>query len=96
MRSSTSQNSELKFRLQAMEQQAQLRDALNEALTAEVQRLKIATAELSADASKFQQSSQSSDVPVAATAIQSAKHASVATAAIISGTTTRQLCIFKA
>ncbi|KAG5624888.1 hypothetical protein H5410_010106 [Solanum commersonii] len=51
----TSQNSELKFRLQAMEQQAQLRDALNEALTAEVQRLKIATAELSADASKFQQ-----------------------------------------
>lgn len=51
----TSQNSELKFRLQAMEQQAQLRDALNEALTAEVQRLKIATAELNADASKFQQ-----------------------------------------
>ncbi|CAN4112470.1 unnamed protein product [Withania somnifera] len=51
----TSQNSELKFRLQAMEQQAQLRDALNEALTAEVQRLKITTAELSADASKFQQ-----------------------------------------
>ncbi|KAK9905168.1 hypothetical protein M0R45_000450 [Rubus argutus] len=33
------QNNELKFRLQAMEQQAQLRDALNEALTAEVQRL---------------------------------------------------------
>lgn len=29
--------------------------ALNEALTAEVQRLKIATAELNADASKFQQ-----------------------------------------
>ncbi|KAI3901403.1 hypothetical protein MKW92_005095 [Papaver armeniacum] len=40
------QNSELKFRLQAMEQQAQLRDALNEALTTEVQRLKIATAEM--------------------------------------------------
>lgn len=40
------QNNELKFRLQAMEQQAQLRDALNEALTAEVQRLKVATAEL--------------------------------------------------
>ncbi|GJN19974.1 hypothetical protein PR202_gb07294 [Eleusine coracana subsp. coracana] len=35
------QNNELKFRLQAMEQQAQLRDALNEALTAEVQRLKV-------------------------------------------------------
>ncbi|XP_059314296.1 bZIP transcription factor 29-like [Lycium ferocissimum] len=51
----TSQNHELKFRLQSMEQQAQLRDALNEALTAEVQRLKIATAELNADASKFQQ-----------------------------------------
>lgn len=51
----SSQNNELKFRLQAMEQQAQLRDALNEALTAEVQRLKIATAELSGDASKFQQ-----------------------------------------
>ncbi|KAL0383986.1 UNVERIFIED_CONTAM: Transcription factor a [Sesamum radiatum] len=51
----TSQNNELKFRLQAMEQQAQLRDALNEALTAEVQRLKLATAELSGDTSKFQQ-----------------------------------------
>ncbi|KAJ0964100.1 hypothetical protein J5N97_029222 [Dioscorea zingiberensis] len=42
----SSQNNELKFRLQAMEQQAQLRDALNEALTAEVQRLKIVTSEL--------------------------------------------------
>ncbi|KAM7470842.1 hypothetical protein LguiA_009025 [Lonicera macranthoides] len=53
----TSQNNELKFRLQAMEQQAQLRDALNEALTAEVQRLKIATAELSGESAnnKFQQ-----------------------------------------
>ncbi|KAL6494779.1 hypothetical protein OROGR_031579 [Orobanche gracilis] len=51
----TSQNNELKFRLQAMEQQAQLRDALNEALTAEVQHLKLATAELSGNASKFQQ-----------------------------------------
>lgn len=45
----TSQNNELKFRLQAMEQQAQLRDALNEALTSEVQRLKLATAELGGD-----------------------------------------------
>ncbi|XP_038888147.1 transcription factor RF2a [Benincasa hispida] len=44
----TNQNNELKFRLQAMEQQAQLRDALNEALTAEVQRLKLATTELNA------------------------------------------------
>nr|CAD1840725.1 unnamed protein product [Ananas comosus var. bracteatus] len=43
----TSENNELKFRLQAMEQQAQLRDALNEALTAEVQRLKLATGEIS-------------------------------------------------
>ncbi|KDP27629.1 hypothetical protein JCGZ_19634 [Jatropha curcas] len=45
----TNQNNELKFRLQAMEQQAQLRDALNEALTAEVRRLKLATAELGGD-----------------------------------------------
>nr|CAD1835417.1 unnamed protein product [Ananas comosus var. bracteatus] len=41
-----SQNNELKLRLHAMEQQAQLRDALNEALTAEVQRLKIACSEI--------------------------------------------------
>ncbi|KAH9309695.1 hypothetical protein KI387_037606, partial [Taxus chinensis] len=39
----TAENSELKLRLQAMEQQAQLRDALNEALKDEIQRLKIAT-----------------------------------------------------
>ncbi|KAG5239048.1 transcription factor RF2a [Salix suchowensis] len=45
----TNQNNELKFRLQAMEQQAQLRDALNEALTGEVRRLKIATAERGGD-----------------------------------------------
>ncbi|KAI7725984.1 hypothetical protein M8C21_021062 [Ambrosia artemisiifolia] len=51
----TSQNNELKFRLQAMEQQTQLRDALNEALTAEVHRLKMTTAELSGDAAKFSQ-----------------------------------------
>uniref|UniRef100_A0A2P2KIQ6 Uncharacterized protein MANES_02G178100 n=2 Tax=Rhizophora mucronata TaxID=61149 RepID=A0A2P2KIQ6_RHIMU len=37
------ENKELKLRLQAMEQQAKLRDALNEALREEVQRLKIAT-----------------------------------------------------
>nr|XP_009383055.2 PREDICTED: transcription factor RF2a-like [Musa acuminata subsp. malaccensis] len=42
----TNQNTELKFRLQAMERQAQLRDALNEALTAEVQHLKLAAAGL--------------------------------------------------
>ncbi|KAG6408800.1 hypothetical protein SASPL_131823 [Salvia splendens] len=36
----TNQNNELKFRIHAMEQQAHLRDALHETLTAEVQRLK--------------------------------------------------------
>ncbi|WOK95869.1 hypothetical protein Cni_G04576 [Canna indica] len=43
----SAENTELKLRLQAMEQQAQLRDALNEALKQEVQRLKIATGEIS-------------------------------------------------
>lgn len=42
----TTENSELKLRLQAMEQQAQLRDALNEALKKEVERLKFATGEI--------------------------------------------------
>ncbi|XP_030450705.1 transcription factor RF2b-like [Syzygium oleosum] len=42
----TSENAELELRLQAMEQQAQLRDALNEALKKEVERLKIATGEM--------------------------------------------------
>lgn len=42
----TTENRELKLRLQAMEQQAQLRDALNETLKEEVQRLKIAAAQL--------------------------------------------------
>ncbi|PWA91904.1 basic-leucine zipper domain-containing protein [Artemisia annua] len=51
----TSQNSELKFRLQAMEQQAQLRDALNDALTTEVQRLKLMAMELNGDATNFSQ-----------------------------------------
>ncbi|XVF05858.1 hypothetical protein REPUB_Repub05bG0209300 [Reevesia pubescens] len=39
----SAENTELKLRLQAMEQQAQFRDALNEALKKEVERLKIAT-----------------------------------------------------
>ncbi|KAL8226398.1 hypothetical protein R6Q57_016230 [Mikania cordata] len=39
----TSENKELKLRLQAMEQQAKLRDALNDNLRAEVQRLKLET-----------------------------------------------------
>ncbi|KAI3993660.1 hypothetical protein MKX01_002673 [Papaver californicum] len=42
----TTENTELKLRLQAMEQQAQLRDALNEALKQELERLKVATGEV--------------------------------------------------
>lgn len=42
----TAENKELKLRLQALEQQAQLRDALNEALRQEVQRLRIATGQV--------------------------------------------------
>ncbi|KAE9598895.1 hypothetical protein Lal_00022596 [Lupinus albus] len=41
----SSENTELKLRLQAMEQQAQLRNALNDALMTEVERLKISTGE---------------------------------------------------
>ncbi|XP_022768008.1 transcription factor VIP1-like [Durio zibethinus] len=44
----TTENKELKLRLQAMEQEAQLRDALNEALREEVQRLKIQAGQMSA------------------------------------------------
>jgi len=44
----TTENKELKLRLQAMEQQAHLRDALNETLREEVQRLKIATGQIPA------------------------------------------------
>ncbi|XP_076916741.1 transcription factor RF2b-like [Bidens hawaiensis] len=42
----SSENTELKLRLQAMEQQAQLHDALNEALKQEVERLRMATGEI--------------------------------------------------
>ncbi|XP_022146775.1 transcription factor RF2b [Momordica charantia] len=42
----STENTELKLRLQAMEQQAHLRDALNEALKKEVERLKVATGEV--------------------------------------------------
>nr|ACG42662.1 transcription factor RF2b [Zea mays] len=42
----TTENRELKLRLQAMEEQAKLRDALNDALREEVQRLKIATGQV--------------------------------------------------
>ncbi|TYJ45697.1 hypothetical protein E1A91_A02G073800v1 [Gossypium mustelinum] len=44
----TTENKELKLRLQAMEQQAQLRDALNEKLKEEVQRLRIQAGQVSA------------------------------------------------
>nr|CAB3489184.1 unnamed protein product [Digitaria exilis] len=43
----TTENRELKLRLQAMEEQAKLRDALNDALREEVQRLKIAAGQVS-------------------------------------------------
>ncbi|PPR96067.1 hypothetical protein GOBAR_AA24598 [Gossypium barbadense] len=49
----TTENTELKLRLQAMEQQAQLRDALNEALKKEVERLKIATGEIATPTDTF-------------------------------------------
>ncbi|KAL8166168.1 hypothetical protein V2J09_007667 [Rumex salicifolius] len=42
----TTENRELKLRLQAMEQQARLRDELNEALREEVQRLRIVTGQI--------------------------------------------------
>ncbi|KAL3845426.1 hypothetical protein ACJIZ3_002829 [Penstemon smallii] len=44
----TTENKELQLKLQAMEQQAHLRDALNEALREELQRLKIAAGEIPA------------------------------------------------
>ncbi|XP_047316167.1 bZIP transcription factor 18 [Impatiens glandulifera] len=45
------ENTELKLRLQAMEQQAQLRDALSEALKQEVERLRLATGDMSSSSS---------------------------------------------
>uniref|UniRef100_A0A1J3K7A2 Transcription factor RF2b n=1 Tax=Noccaea caerulescens TaxID=107243 RepID=A0A1J3K7A2_NOCCA len=44
----SSENTELKLRLQVMEQQAKLRDALNDQLKKEVERLRFATGEVSA------------------------------------------------
>ncbi|XP_028763844.1 transcription factor VIP1 [Neltuma alba] len=44
----TNENKELKLRLEAMEQQAQLRDALNEALKEELQRLKLQSSQIAA------------------------------------------------
>ncbi|XP_022947188.1 transcription factor RF2b-like [Cucurbita moschata] len=49
----SNENTELKLRLQAMEQQAQLRDALNDALKKEVDRLKFATGEMMSPSESF-------------------------------------------
>ncbi|XP_027332754.1 transcription factor RF2b-like [Abrus precatorius] len=49
----STENTELKLRLQAMEQQAQLRDALNETLKKEVERLKVATGEMMSPTESF-------------------------------------------
>ncbi|GFY84470.1 Basic-leucine zipper (bZIP) transcription factor family protein [Actinidia rufa] len=49
----SNENTELKLRLQAMEQQAQLRDALNEALKHEVARLKVATGEMASPSDAY-------------------------------------------
>ncbi|KAK3022389.1 hypothetical protein RJ639_047363 [Escallonia herrerae] len=49
----SSENTELKLRLQAMEQQAQLRDALNDALKQEVERLRIATGEIASHSDAY-------------------------------------------
>uniref|UniRef100_A0A1J3C9R9 Putative transcription factor PosF21 n=1 Tax=Noccaea caerulescens TaxID=107243 RepID=A0A1J3C9R9_NOCCA len=61
----TNQNSELKFRLQAMEQQAQLRDALSEKLNEEVQRLK----QVIGEPSRRQSGSSSSESNVSKTSL---------------------------
>nr|GEW58466.1 transcription factor RF2b-like [Tanacetum cinerariifolium] len=49
----SSENTELKIRLQAMEKQAQLRDSLNEALKQEVERLRVATGELASSSDGY-------------------------------------------
>lgn len=61
----TNENNELKLRLQAMDQQGQLRDALNEALSEEVQRLKLATGQsIPMNSHLFQLQQQGSHVAV--------------------------------
>ncbi|WZZ56706.1 hypothetical protein YC2023_056813 [Brassica napus] len=47
------ENTELRLRLQSLEQQAQLRNALNKALRKEVERMKIETGEVSGDSDSF-------------------------------------------
>ncbi|KAG6418547.1 hypothetical protein SASPL_120751 [Salvia splendens] len=54
----SNENTELKLQLQAMEQQAQLRDALNEALRQEVERLRVATGEMSTTSDTFNLTTQ--------------------------------------
>ncbi|XP_058744729.1 transcription factor RF2b-like [Vicia villosa] len=49
----SNENTELKLRLQAMEQQAHLRDALNDALKKEVERLKVATGDIMSHTESF-------------------------------------------
>ncbi|KAF3330887.1 putative transcription factor PosF21 [Carex littledalei] len=49
----TSENSELKLRLQSMEQQVRLQDALNDTLRDEIQRLKIATGQAVSNGGKM-------------------------------------------
>ncbi|KAJ4952914.1 hypothetical protein NE237_029746 [Protea cynaroides] len=61
----TSENKELKVRLQALEQQAQLRDALNDALREEVQRLRIATGQVFVNGNSFSRGSPPSFFPAA-------------------------------
>uniref|UniRef100_A0A0D9W6N7 BZIP domain-containing protein n=1 Tax=Leersia perrieri TaxID=77586 RepID=A0A0D9W6N7_9ORYZ len=48
----TSENSDLKIRVQTMEQQVRLQDALNDRLRDEIQKLKIATGQVNANCSK--------------------------------------------
>lgn len=60
----TTENSELKLRLQAMEQQAQLRDALNEALREKIQRLKIATGQSPNNKDAFNMGTNAQHLPL--------------------------------
>ncbi|KAH6789161.1 VIRE2-interacting protein 1 [Perilla frutescens var. frutescens] len=59
----TAENKELKLKLQAMEQQTHLRDALNEALRNELQRLKIASGQIPSNGDNGGLSSQVSSSP---------------------------------
>lgn len=59
----TAENKELKLKLQAMEQQTHLRDALNEALRSELHRLKIASGQVHVNGNNGGLSSQVSSPP---------------------------------